>query len=284
MTPPAGVRIVEVGPRDGLQYESRTVPTDAKVAFIDALSATGLREIEVTAFVSPKWIPKLADADDVARGIRRAEGVAYSALVPNERGLERAMAAGVDRGAVFTAATDGFTRNNINCTVAESFERFRPVFRAAAVPVRAYVSTAFWCPFEGRTDPARTAEVARRLADLGAYEVSIGDTTGKADGDAVRALLDFLLPFPVPVALHFHDTYGKALANALVARREYGIAAFDGSAGGLGGCPYAPGAAGNVATEALVRALEGEGAATGVDADAVAAAARLLAPHIGRSP
>jgi hydroxymethylglutaryl-CoA lyase len=266
------VKIVEVGPRDGLQNEPDVVPTEKKVAFIDALSATGVQEIEVSSFVSPRWVPQLADAEEVFKRIRRAKGVVYSALVPNEKGLERAAAAGVDKIAVFTAASETFNRKNINASIAESIDRFRPVVKAAGVPVRAYVSTAFWCPFEGRIAPAAVLDVVRRLADLGVHEISIGDTIGKATPDEVRELLHALGPPPVPVALHFHDTYKHAVENALAAWLEFGIDAFDSSAGGLGGCPYAPGASGNVATEALVAALEGAGAKTGVDVAAVKAA------------
>jgi len=271
------VRIVEVGPRDGLQNEAAVIPTDAKVAFVDLLGKTGVSEIEVSSFVSPKWVPQLADAEEVFKRIRREPGVVYSALVPNEKGLERARAAGVDKIAVFTAASETFNRKNINASIAESIERFRPVIRDAGVPVRAYVSTAFWCPYEGKVAPAAVADVVRRLADLGAGEISIGDTIGKAVPDEVRALLGLLLPSPVPLALHFHDTYGHAVENALCGWKEFGIEAFDASAGGLGGCPYAPGASGNVATEALARALPG----TGVDVEAVRRAAAIVAPHAG---
>jgi hydroxymethylglutaryl-CoA lyase len=231
------VRIIEVGPRDGLQNEAAIIPTERKVAFIDALGTTGVSEIEVSSFVSPKWVPQLADAEDVFKKIRRAKGVIYSALVPNEKGLERAKAAGVDKIAVFTAASETFNRKNINATIAESIERFRPVVKEAGVPVRAYVSTAFWCPFEGKIAPAAVVDVVHRLVDLGVNEISIGDTIGKATPAEVRELLRALLPSPVPLALHFHDTYKHALENAVAAWMEFGIDAFDSSAGGLGGCP-----------------------------------------------
>ena len=270
------MRIVEVGPRDGLQNEPATVPTDAKVAFVDALGEAGVSEIEVSSFVSPKWVPQLADADEVFRRIRRVPGVLYSALVPNEKGLERAQAARADKVAVFTAASETFNRRNINASIAESIERFRPVVRAAGVPVRAYVSTAFWCPFEGRVAPGAVVDLARRLVDLGVDELSIGDTIGKATADEVRSLLSLLLPCAVPVALHFHDTYGRAVDNALTARREFGVEAFDSSAGGLGGCPYAPGASGNVATETLAAAFDAAGFPTGVRIEAVRRAAAAL--------
>ncbi len=272
------VRIIEVGPRDGLQNEPVTRPTASKIAFVDALSLTGVAEIEVSSFVSPQWVPQLADAEDVFRGITRKKGVVYSALVPNERGLERAWAAGVDKIAVFTAASETFNRKNINASIAESIERFRPVVREAGLPVRAYVSTAFWCPYEGRIAPAAVKDVVRRLVDLGVNEISIGDTIGKATPDEVRELLNALLPAAVPLALHFHDTYKQAVENALAAWLEFGVDAFDSSAGGLGGCPYAPGASGNVATETLVAALEAAGAKTGVDVAAVRRAAALIQP------
>jgi hydroxymethylglutaryl-CoA lyase len=270
------MRIVEVGPRDGLQNEAEPVDTDRKVAFVDALSESGVAEIEVSSFVSPKWVPQLADADEVFRRIRRAPGVVYSALVPNEKGLDRAKAARADKVAVFTAASETFNRKNVNASIAESIERFRPVVAAAGVPVRGYVSTAFWCPFEGKIAPDAVVDVMKRLVDLGVTELSIGDTIGKASADEVRALLGRLLPSPIPLALHFHDTYGRAAENAVLAWKEFGVEAFDGAAGGLGGCPYAPGAPGNVATETLVAALEAAGAKTGVRADVLRRAASLL--------
>ncbi|HEX7901421.1 MAG TPA: hydroxymethylglutaryl-CoA lyase [Planctomycetota bacterium] len=272
------MRIIEVGPRDGLQNEPATVPTERKVAFIDALGATGVSEIEVSSFVSPKWVPQLADAEDVFKRIRRAKGVIYSALVPNEKGLERAKAAGVDKIAVFTAASETFNQKNIHATIAESIERFRPVVKAAGVPVRAYVSTAFWCPYEGKIAPAAVVDVVRLLVGLGVNEISIGDTIGKATPDDVRELLHALLPSPVPLALHFHDTYKHAVENAVLSWLEFGIDAFDSSAGGLGGCPYAPGASGNVATETLVAALDAAGAKTGVSVEAVRNAASVVSP------
>ncbi len=276
------MRIIEVGPRDGLQNEPATVPTERKVAFIDALGATGVSEIEVSSFVSPKWVPQLADAEEVFKKIRRVKGVIYSALVPNEKGLERAKAAGVDKIAVFTAASETFNQKNINATIAESIERFRPVVKAAGVPVRAYVSTAFWCPYEGKIAPAAVVDVVRQLIVLGVNEISIGDTIGKATPADVRELLNALLPSPVPLALHFHDTYKHAVENAVAAWLEFGIDAFDSSAGGLGGCPYAPGAAGNVATEDLVYLLDGMGIKTGVSLDALLEAGNVAEQVIGR--
>jgi len=275
MAPETPIRLVEVGPRDGLQNEKEPVPTARKVAFIDALSRSGLRDIEVSSFVSPKWVPQLADAEDVFRGIERVPGVRYWALVPNLHGLERSAAVGVDGVAVFTAASETFSRRNTNASIAESLERFAPVIAAATVPVRGYVSTAFHCPFEGIIPPDAVLRVTLALLELGCQEISIGDTIGRAQPDEVRALLERLLA-AVPaerLALHCHDTFGQAVANCLAAA-ELGITVFDASAGGLGGCPYAPGAPGNVATEALVRAFPRR---TGVSLEALEEASRHLA-------
>jgi hydroxymethylglutaryl-CoA lyase len=280
------VRLVEVGPRDGLQNEPETVPVDAKVAFVDLLSEAGLEEIEVTAFVSPKWVPQLADAEEVLARIRRREGVRYTALVPNEQGLERALRARVDGIAVFTAASETFNRKNINATIEESIERFRPVVpraRAEGLRVRGYVSTAFWCPYEGRIEPAAVVAVVRRLLELDVDEISIGDTIGKAVPGEVHDLLDLLLD-ALPqdqLAMHFHDTYGTAVANALAAY-DRGITVFDSSSGGVGGCPYAPGAAGNVATEDLAWVLARSGAETGIDLERITAASDRLSAALGR--
>jgi hydroxymethylglutaryl-CoA lyase len=248
------------------------------VAFIDALSRSGLRDIEVSSFVSPRWVPQLADAEDVFRGIERAPGVRYWALVPNLQGLERAASVGVDGVAVFTAASETFSRRNTNASIAETLERFAPVIAAATVPVRGYVSTAFHCPFEGAIAPEAVLRVTLALLELGCQEISIGDTIGRAQPAEVRALLELLLA-SVPaerLALHCHDTFGQAVANCLAAA-ELGITVFDASAGGLGGCPYAPGAPGNVATEALVRAFPGR---TGVSLEALETASRLLLPRV----
>jgi len=280
------VRIVEVGPRDGLQNEATPIPTAAKVALVDALSEAGYDEIEVSAFVSPKWIPQLADAADVFSQIRRRPGVRYAALVPNEQGLDRALEAKADKIAVFTAASETFNRKNINASIEESIERFAPVVpRAldAGLRVRGYISTAFWCPYEGRIGPAAVVAVAKRLLDLGVEDLSIGDTIGKAVPAEVHALLDLLLD-TLPqdqIALHFHDTYGTGVANALAAY-DRGITTFDASAGGVGGCPYAPGAAGNVATEDLAWALERSGAIVALDLAKVRVASDLLASALGR--
>jgi len=263
------IRIVEVGARDGLQNETAPVPTETKIAFVDALSGTGVDEIEVSAFVSPRWVPQLGDAEEVFRRISRRQDVAYSALVPNEKGLERALEAWVDKVSVFTAASETFNRKNINTSIGGSIRRFLPVVegaRGAGLSVRGYVSTAFWCAFEGKIAPEATVDVVERLVDLGVHEVSISDTIGKASPDEVQKLLDLLLPrlSSDRIAMHFHDTYGRGVENVL-ASWSYGLRIFDASVGGLGGCPYAPGATGNVATEAIVEALEGEGETVGVD-------------------
>jgi hydroxymethylglutaryl-CoA lyase len=273
------IRIVEVGPRDGLQNEKALIPTDVKVAFVDALSEAGFDEIEVSSFVSPAWVPQLADAAEVFGRIARRPGVRYTALVPNERGLERAIAARADRVAVFTAASESFTRKNINATIAESIARFAPVVARSPVPVRGYVSTAFHCPYEGPIAPEAVLPVVDQLLALGVVEISIGDTIGKATADEVRRLLQLLLPRTSidRIALHFHDTYGRAVANAGAAA-ELGVHIFDSSAGGIGGCPYAPGATGNVATEALVRRF---GTSTGIDPALLERASAIVRPHLG---
>jgi hydroxymethylglutaryl-CoA lyase len=268
------IRIVEVGPRDGLQNDARQVPTDVKVRFVDALSGCGLQEIEVSSFVSPKWIPQLADAERVFAEIRRAPGVIYMALVPNLQGLERAERARADKVAVFTAASETFSLKNTNATIAETLIRFKPVIDRARVPVRGYISTAFHCPFEGPVKPEKVLDVARALFDLGCAELSIGDTIGRATPDEVRRLFAHLLTVSPPdrLAAHFHDTFGQAVGNA-VAAEAMGIRIFDSSAGGIGGCPYAPGAPGNVSTQALVRAFPGR---TGVDLDQLEAASAIV--------
>jgi hydroxymethylglutaryl-CoA lyase len=272
------IRLVEVGPRDGLQSLSEFVPTDVKVAYVNALSETGLTDIEVSSFVSPRWVPQLADATEVFRRIARQAGVRYHALVPNLQGLERAMEARADVIAVFTAASETFSRRNTNASIAETLERFAPVISASPVPVRGYVSTAFSCPFEGPVAPEQVRRVVIALTALGCGEISLGDTIGRATPDQVRRLLEVVLP-EVPadrIALHCHDTFGLAVANVLAAA-EMGVQVFDGSAGGIGGCPYAPGAPGNVSTEALVRAFPG---VTGVDPEALAAAGRAITSAI----
>ena len=286
MAPTGPIRIIEVGPRDGLQNEPRLIPTETKIAFINALSESGVGEIEAGAFVSPRAVPQLADSDEVFHRIERRPGVTYSALVPNERGLDRARAAGVGKIAVFTAASETFVRKNINATIRESLERFAPVVKAAQqdrLATRGYISTAVFCPYEGRVAPAHVLDVMRRLLDLGLQEISLGDTIGKASPADLRKLLDAVLPHVngADLSLHFHDTYGLAVANVLTAWQEYGITAFDSSAGGLGGCPYAPGASGNVATEDLVYALHASGATVNVNGSAVLSAARRLSADLG---
>jgi hydroxymethylglutaryl-CoA lyase len=283
------VTLVEVGPRDGLQNETAIVPADTKVAFIDALSAAGLGVIEATAFVSPRAIPQLADGGQVFRRIAKAPGVRYPVLVPNERGLDRAVAAGAREIAVFTAASETFNRKNVNASIEESFARFAPVLsraKAAGMRVRGYVSCAFGCPYEGPIAPQAVARVSARLFSIGCHEVSVGDTIGVGVPTQVPEIVGRTIEAGVPLerlALHFHDTRGTALANVAEGLRE-GVRIFDSSAGGLGGCPYAPGAAGNVATEDVVYLLHGMGYETGVDLAGVAAATRTLAPLIGRRP
>ena len=283
---PARVRLVEVGPRDGLQNEKGDVPTDVKVALIDALTDAGFAAVEATAFVSPKWVPQMADAADVMARIRRKTGVRYPVLTPNLKGFEAALAAGADEVAVFVAATESFSRRNINCSVAESLERARPVFdaaRAHGVRVRGYISVVLGCPYEGDVDPAQVAPVATALRDMGAYEVSLGDTIGTGTPRRTQALLDAVartVPLSA-VAGHFHDTYGQALANVYAAL-ERGVATFDASVGGLGGCPYAKGATGNVASEDVLYLLQGLGIETGVDMTKLRRAGRLIYAHLGR--
>jgi hydroxymethylglutaryl-CoA lyase len=284
---PQHVSIVEVGPRDGLQNESSIVPTALKIAFVDQLTAAGNRAIEVSAFVSPKWVPQMADATEVFAGIERREGVRYSALVPNRAGLDRALAARVQDIAIFAAASETFSRKNINQTIDESFSAYRQVAdnaMRAGLRVRAYLSTSFGCPFEGEVDPGRVVDLTERLLQLGAYEVAVSDTIGIAHPGQVTRLLDRVLArVPVAqVALHFHDTRGTALANVLTAL-HHGIATFDSAAGGLGGCPYAPGATGNLATEDLLYMLDGLGIETGVSLSRVVGASKVIEGAIGHS-
>ena len=281
------VRIYEVGPRDGLQNESAPVATDAKRRFIDLLADAGLREIEATSFVSPKAIPQLADADDLMGSLERRSGVRYPVLVPNARGLARAEAAGAEAVCVFTAASEPFTRANINMTIAESIDAFRPVLarvREAGWWARGYVSTAFGCPYQGPVGEAAVVGVAMQLFELGVEEVSIGDTIGVAGPTDVRRVVTALLDAGIPpgsLAMHFHDTRGTALAN-VTAALDLGIRCFDSSTGGTGGCPYAPGAAGNLASEDLVYLLDREGLSHGVDLDALLVAARHVSDALGR--
>jgi hydroxymethylglutaryl-CoA lyase len=281
------LRLVEVGPRDGLQTAGAAVSLEAKVAYVDALSLSGLREIETGAFVSPKAVPEMADSGLVFSRISRRPGVIYSALVPNERGLEGALAAKAGKISVFTAASETFNQKNIQASIAESIERFKPVVvrtKNAGLPLRAYVSTAFYCPYEGKIEPKAVVDVVKRLEDLKIDEHSIGDTIGRASPDDVRRLLDVLLKSVAveKIFLHFHDTYGMAVANALIAWEEYGVSGFDASTGGVGGCPYAPGATGNVAMEDLVFAFHASGGVTKVDVKSLQAAAAGLAAAMGR--
>lgn len=283
---PAEVRIVEVGPRDGLQNEKARVSTAAKIELIDRLSATGLRSIEATSFVSPKWVPQLADAAEVYAGIARRPGVSYPVLVPNEQGYARARDAGVEEIAVFTAASEAFSRRNINASIDESIERFRPVLaRAGAdgVRVRGYVSTVLGCPYQGEVPVADVVRVSRTLHGMGCYEVSLGDTIGVGTPGKARAMLKAVAA-EVPMealAIHFHDTYGQALANILACLDE-GVAVVDSAVSGAGGCPYAKGASGNVASEDVVYMLHGLGIRTGVDLAALADTGRWLAGLLGR--
>ena len=288
MALPNRVKIVEVGPRDGLQNEKAIVPLAVKVELIDRLSDTGLPVIEAGAFVSPKWVPQMADTAEVLAGIRRRPGVAYPVLVPNTKGLEQAVASGVEEIAIFGAASEAFSAKNINCSIAESLDRFRPVAEAAlaqGIRVRGYVSCVLGCPYEGPVEPARVAEVAERLAALGCYEVSLGDTIGVGTPIQARELIDTVAK-AVPVerlAVHFHDTYGQALANIL-ATLDAGIAVIDSSVAGLGGCPYAKGASGNVGTEDVIYLMNGLGIEHGVDLDAIARAGREICMALGREP
>ena len=280
------VRLCEVGPRDGLQNEKAMVPTDVKVALIDMLTDAGLPAIEATSFVSPKWVPQMADAADVMARIARKAGVRYPVLTPNLKGFDAALAAGADEVAVFVAATESFSKRNINCSIAESLERARPVFEAAreaGVRVRGYISVVLGCPYEGDVDPAAVAEIAASLHALGAYEVSLGDTIGTGTAGKTQVLLRRVAE-RVPIAAlagHFHDTYGQALAN-IYASLEVGVATFDCSVAGLGGCPYAKGATGNVATEDVVYLLDGLGIETGVDMTKLRSAGRFISDHLQR--
>ncbi len=285
MALPARVRIVEVGPRDGLQNESVRVATPDKIRLVDRLADAGHTHIEVSAFVSPRWVPQMDDAEAVFSGITRRPGVRYTALVPNRTGLDRALGAGVSEVAVFAAASETFSQRNINASIEASLATYAEVCAAAAaagLPVRGYLSTCFGCPFEGPVPPARVAELAARLVGMGVYEVALSDTIGVAHPAQIREVLDATRP-GVPVeklALHLHDTRGTALVNVYAGLLD-GIATFDSSAGGLGGCPYAPGASGNLATEDLVYLLDGLGIETGVQLDGVLTASRGIEPLIG---
>ena len=286
----SSVRVVEVGPRDGLQNEKVLISTEQKIQFINMLAEAGLPVVEATSFVSPRAIPQLSDASEVMAGLTRFSTTEYPVLVPNLKGMERALAAGVRSVAVFTAASESFTRHNINATIAESLANFRPIVALAqqeGVPVRGYISTVFGCPYEGAVAPQQVLTVAQALIEMGIGELSLGDTIGVATPNQVIDVLGLLMDegaIPVErLAVHFHDTRGTALANVLMAL-QLGISIVDSSAGGLGGCPYAPGAAGNLATEDLLYMLHGMGIHTGVNLEKVVAATRFIAPLLGHAP
>ena len=288
MALPKRARIVEVGPRDGLQNEPRSVPTAVKVELIERLADAGLPVVEATAFVSPKWVPQMADHSEVLKTLRRKPGVSYPVLVPNMKSFEAAVAAGAEEIAVFGAASETFSRKNINASIAESLERFAPVCEAArgkAIRVRGYISCVVGCPYEGAVKAEAVADVAKRLDAMGCYEISLGDTIGVGTPGKVKHMIETVAR-AVPIerlAVHLHDTYGQALAN-LYAALELGVATADSSVAGLGGCPYAKGASGNVATEDIVYMLDGLGVATGVDLAKVYDAGRFICDALGREP
>ena len=285
---PESVKIVEVGPRDGLQNEKQTIPAATKIEFVNRLSASGLRTIEVTSFVSPKWIPQLADATEVFTGIDKRDGVSYPVLVPNAKGMQRALEAGAKEVSIFTAASESFNRKNINCSIAESMDRFEPVMETArehGIKVRGYISTVIGCPYEGPIAPHAVAEVAERLDAMGCYEISLGDTIGVGTPLKAQRMLSAVAE-RVPMdrlAVHFHDTYGQALANILGCL-QMGAGVVDASTSGLGGCPYAEGATGNVATEDVLYLLAGLGIETGVDMERLLAAGAYISEALGRAP
>lgn len=285
---PKRVRMFEVGPRDGLQNERATVPTAVKVELIDRLSEAGLPAVEVGSFVSPKWVPQMADTGAVLAAIRKREGVTYPVLTPNMKGFEAALAAGAAEVAIFGAASEAFSRKNINCSIAESLERFSPVAEAAhrhGIRVRGYVSCVLGCPYEGEVSPQAVAEVSERLFRMGCYEVSLGDTIGVGTPVRAQAMIEAVARV-VPrdkIGVHFHDTYGQALANIL-ACMERGVAIVDSSIAGLGGCPYAKGASGNVASEDVLYMLDGMGVTTGVDFTKLVEAGRYISDFLGRPP
>lgn len=286
MALPKQVKIVEVGPRDGLQNEAQTVPADVKIALVDRLTRAGFPNIEAASFVSPKWVPQMATSAEVMAGIARASGTVYSALVPNMQGFEAALRAGVDEIVIFGAASEAFSRKNINCSIAESIERFRPVAAGAKQHgklLRGAVSCAFGCPYQGRVEPSAVADVVRRLRDLGCDEIDIADTIGVATSGQVHAVMQSAIDeFPVErLSGHFHDTYGQALAN-IYAALESGISIFHSSVAGLGGCPYAKGATGNVASEDVLYMMQGLGIATGVDLQQVVDAGQFISAFLQR--
>ena len=283
---PARVKIVDVSPRDGLQNEKGSVPTEVRVELVDRLTDAGLQSVEAGSFVSPKWVPQMADSAEVMASIRRKPGVAYPVLVPNIKGLEAAIAAGATEVAGFAAATEAFSKRNTNCTIAESMQRQAEVCKAAlaaGVRVRGYISVVLGCPYEGEVKPEAVADIARRLQDMGCYEISLGDTIGTGTPARAQKLIEALArDIPVTkLAGHFHDTYGQALANIL-AVMEQGVAVFDSSVAGLGGCPYAKGATGNVATEDVLYMLNGLEIETGIDMEKLLDAAEFICGHLGR--
>ncbi|AWL11787.1 Hydroxymethylglutaryl-CoA lyase [Saliniradius amylolyticus] len=284
---PAQVKLVEVGPRDGLQNEPGTIDTADKVALVQALADAGLPVVESGAFVSPKWVPQMADSGEVLKTIERHKDTVYSALTPNIKGFELALDAGADEVAIFGAASEAFSQKNINCSIAESLERFQPVLDAAKqanIPVRGYVSCVLGCPYEGEVSPQKVTDVTRQLLDMGCYEVSLGDTIGVGTPKSTQAMLKSVLS-QVPVeqiGVHFHDTYGQALANILTAL-QLGVRTVDSAVAGLGGCPYAKGASGNVATEDVLYMLNGMGISTGVDLDRVVAAGERITQILGKT-
>lgn len=288
MTLPTSVKIVEVSPRDGLQNESHIIPTDVKIELINQLSQTGLTAIEVTSFVSPKWIPQLADGTEVLKGIEQKQGIHYPVLIPNTKGLERAMAAGAKEIAIFTTPSEAFSQKNTNCTVAESMQRMTEIVALAKqhhIPVRAYISCVLGCPYEGDISPEKVAKQAEDLFKLGCYEISLGDTIGVGTPLKTKQLIE-LVSKVVPVnqlAVHFHDTYGQALANIYVAL-TCGINVIDSSVAGIGGCPYAKGASGNVATEDVLYMLNGMGIKTNIDLEKLIAVGRFISEKLGREP
>jgi len=288
LTLPESVRMFEVGPRDGLQNEPITIPTETKIRLINMLSETGLKTIEVGSFVSPKWVPQMSDTEAVLKGIYRKPGIMYPVLTPNMKGFEAAANAGAQEVAIFGSATEGFSQKNINCSIAESLERFVPVCEAAKarnIRVRGYVSCVVGCPYEGEVDPRRVAEVAEAIFNLGCYEISLGDTIGVGTPRKVERML-YTVAERVPaekLSVHLHDTHGQALANILTAL-QCGISGIDSAVSGLGGCPYAQGASGNVATEDVLYMLNGLEVETGVDMESLLAASAFISKALGRPP
>ena len=281
------VRIVEVGPRDGLQNEKCNLPLDLKIQFVNLLSESGVSEIEAGSFVSPKWVPQMEASDSVFKQIKRHPDIVYSALVPNVRGLDRALEVRVDKVSIFTAASETFNQKNINASISESLKRLRPVATRTLkepLPLRGYISTVFYCPYEGQMNPDACVPVIRALLEMGVGEIALSDTIGKAEPDDIRAVLDKVVSICASdkLAMHLHDTYGRATENALVAWKEYGIGTFDSAAGGLGGCPFAEGAPGNVSTENMVRAFGKAGAELSIDLDKTSEAAQLVRELVRR--